>query len=91
MEKPLSLSAFEAGIDIKPDASPTKEVSALHQKVSSDQFHNHGLSSPVANLYISTVGCSVGDSLKSMNSPLSALMDADSANTNVENALQESK
>jgi len=72
--KSLSLSALAVGIEIKPDVSLTNKGNLGSPSkifICTTSYQNIpglGLSSPVADLCISTVGCSVGDSfLKSIN------------------------
>ena len=84
IENPLSESALEAGIDRRPAINfaklgnrgwPSKVLILLtsHQNVPDLGF------SPVAEVYVETEGWSAGESLKSMNSSLSILIDVESS------------
>ena len=98
IENPLSQSALEAGMDIRPAISLAKlgnrgwpsKVRILptsHQNAADLGF------SIVADEYIKTEGWSAGESLKSMNSSMSRLSDVESSKRHLaeEIALQDSQ
>ena len=84
IENPLSESALEAGMDIRPAINFSFANRGWPSKVrilptSHQNAPDLGLS-PVADGYMDTEGWSAGESLKSMNSSLSRLRDVESSN-----------